>query len=178
FEHAPDGRLPHGFLYQRYDNPTQRDAEQVLAALDGAARALPFRTGMAAGAPALQALPPGSQVLLCDDSYSSFRVLAAQQFPRWGLTHTIVDVTDLDAVRAAMRADTALLWAETPSNPLLKVSGIAALADIAHAGGARLLVGGTVASPVLQRPLALGAGIVLHSATKYLGGRCGLDGRV
>src|SRR5690606_7823061 len=110
FEHTPDGQLPQGFLYQRYDNPTQQETEQVLAALEGAKRALLFPTGMAAGATALQALPPGSHVLLCDDSYFSFRVLAAQQFPRWGLECTIVDFTDLDAVRAALRPNTALLW--------------------------------------------------------------------
>jgi len=178
FEHAPDGRLPHGFLYQRYDNPTQQQAEQALAALEGARRALLFPTGMAAGATALQALPPGGHVLLCDDSYFSFRALAARQFPRWGLTHTIVDFTDLDAVRAALRPDTVLLWAETPSNPLLKVSDIAALADIAHGADARLLVDGTFASPVLQQPLALGADIVLHSATKYLGGHGDVMGGV
>ena len=178
FEHSPDGRLPQGFLYQRYDNPTQQDTERALAALDGAARALLFPTGMAAGATALQALPPGSHVLLCDDSYFSFRTLAVEQFRRWGLTCTIVDFTDLDAVRAALRPETALLWAETPSNPLLKVSDIAALADIAHAAGARLLVDGTFASPVLQQPLALGADIVLHSATKYLGGHGDVMGGV
>src|SRR5690606_10129220 len=145
FEHTPDGQLPQGFLYQRYDNPTQQEPEQALAALDDAARALLFPTGMAAGATALQALPPGSHVLLCDDSYFSFRALAAQQFPRWGLECTIVDFTDLDAVRAAMRPQTALLWAETPSNPLLKVTDIAALAAIAHEAGARLLVDSTFA---------------------------------
>ncbi len=178
FEHTPDGQLPHGFLYQRYDNPTQQETEQVLAALDGAARALLFPTGMAAGATALQALPAGGHVLLCDDSYFSFRALAAQQFPRWGLECTIVDFTDLAAVRAALRPDTVLLWAETPSNPLLKVSDIAALARIAHGAGARLLVDSTFAPAVIQQPLALGADIVLHSATKYLGGHGDVMGGV
>ncbi|KAF1701424.1 trans-sulfuration enzyme family protein [Pseudoxanthomonas suwonensis] len=178
FEHTPDGQLPQGFLYQRYDNPTQQETEQVLAALEGAKRALLFPTGMAAGATALQALPPGSHVLLCDDSYFTFRVLAAQQFPRWGLECTIVDFTDLDAVRAALRPNTALLWAESPSNPLLKVSDIAALADIAHEAGARLLVDSTFAPAVIQQPLALGADIVLHSATKYLGGHGDVMGGV
>jgi len=178
FEHTPDGRLPHGFLYQRYDNPTQLETEQVLAALEGARRALLFPTGMAAGATALQALPPGSHVLLCDDSYFSFRTLAAEQFPRWGLECSIVDFTDLDAVRAALRPNTALLWAETPSNPRLKVCDIAALAAIAHGAGARLLVDGTFAPPVIQQPLALGADIVLHSATKYLGGHGDVMGGV
>jgi len=178
FEHTPDGQLPQGYLYQRYDNPTQQDTEQVLAALDGAARALLFPTGMAAGATALQALPAGSHVLLCDDSYFSFRVLAMQQFPRWGLEYSLVDFTDPDAVRAAMRPQTRLLWGETPSNPLLKVCDIAALADIAHAGGAQLLIDGTFAPPVLQQPLSLGADIVLHSATKYLGGHGDVMGGV
>jgi len=178
FEHTPDGQLPHGFLYQRYDNPTQQGTEQAVAALDGAQRALLFPTGMAAGATALQALPAGSHVLLCDDSYFSFRAIAASQFPRWGLGYSLVDFTDLDAVRAALRPQTALLWAETPSNPLLKVSDIAALAAIAHEAGARLLVDGTFAPPVLQQPLALGADIVLHSATKYLGGHGDVMGGV
>lgn len=178
FAHTPDGQLPHGYLYQRYDNPTQQQAEQVLATLDGAARALLFPTGMAAGASALQTLPSGSHVLLCDDSYFSFRALAQTQFPRWGLTCTLVDFTDLDAVRAALRPQTRLLWAETPSNPLLKVCDIMALAQIAHESDARLLVDGTFASPVLQQPLALGADIVLHSATKYLGGHGDVMGGV
>ncbi|MBO9717985.1 MAG: aminotransferase class V-fold PLP-dependent enzyme [Pseudoxanthomonas sp.] len=160
FEHTPDAQLPHGYLYQRYDNPTQHETEVALAALDGAARALLFPTGMAAGATALQALPRGSHV------------------PRWGLEYSLADFTDADAVRAALRPDTALLWAETPSNPLLKVSDIAALAQIAHAAGARLLVDGTFAPPVLQQPLALGADIVLHSATKYLGGHGDVMGGV
>lgn len=178
FEHTPDGQLPQGWLYQRYDNPTQQETEQALAALDGAARALLFPTGMAAGAAALQALPAGSHVVLCDDSYFSFRALAAQQFPRWGLTWSLADFSDADAVRAALRPETRLLWAETPSNPLLKVCDIAALADVAHAAGAQLLVDGTFAPPVLQQPLALGADIVLHSATKYLGGHGDVMGGV
>ena len=131
FEHTADAQLPHGFLYQRYDNPTQQETERVLATLDGAARCLLYPTGMAAGATALQALPAGSHVLLCDDSYFSFRVIAHDWFPRWGLDCTIVDFTDLDAVRAAMRPETALLWAETPSNPLLKVSDIATIVTVA-----------------------------------------------
>lgn len=178
FEHMPDGQLPQGWLYQRYDNPTQQETEQALAALDGAARALLFPTGMAAGATALQALPPGSHVVLCDDSYFSFRALAAQQFPRWGLTWSLADFSDPDAVRAALRPETRLLWAETPSNPLLKVCDIDALAGIAHDAGAQLLVDGTFAPPVLQQPLALGADIVLHSATKYLGGHGDVMGGV
>ncbi|MEL1266094.1 PLP-dependent aspartate aminotransferase family protein [Pseudoxanthomonas putridarboris] len=170
FEHTPDARTPLGYLYQRYDNPNQRQVEEALAALDGAARALFFATGMAAGTAAMQALPPGSELLIAGDTYFGYRAISEKWLPRWGVRHRVVDMTDLDAVRAAITADTRLLWAETPSNPLLKVCDIVALADIAHAAGARLLVDGTFATPVLQQPLALGADIVLHSATKYLNG--------
>ena len=178
FQHTPDAQLPHGFLYQRYDNPTQRETEAALATLDGAARTLLFPTGMAAASVALQSLPAGSHVLLCDDSYFSIRVIARDWLPRWGMSATVVDFTDLDAVRAALRPDTRLLWAETPSNPLLKVNDIAALAAIAHVAGARLLVDSTFAPPTLQRPLALGADVVMQSATKYLGGHGDVMGGV
>lgn len=178
FEHTPDGQLPHGYLYQRYDNPTQRQLEQLLATLDGGARALLFSTGMAAGTAVLHALPPGSHVLMPDDGYFGYRALAQWQLARWNLAFSVVDMTDLDAVRAAVRPQTRLVWAETPSNPLLKVSDISALAGIAHDAGAQLLVDGTFAPPVIQRPLALGADIVLHSATKYLGGHGDVMGGV
>jgi cystathionine gamma-synthase len=178
FEHAPDGSLPHGLLYQRDDNPTQQRLETALAALDGAGRALFFSTGMAAVSAVLQALPAGGHVLFQDDLYHGVRELALQWLPRWGLSASFVDCGNLDAVRAALRADTCLLWAETPSNPLLRVADLAALADLAHARGARLLVDGTFATPALQQPLALGADVVLHSATKYLGGHSDVMGGV
>lgn len=170
FEHTPDAQTPKGFLYQRYDNPTQQELERMLATLDGGARALFFPTGMAAGAAVMHALAPGAHVLMSDDVYFTYRSLAETQFERWSLSHAIVDMTDIGAVRAALRPETRLLWAESPSNPLLKIADIAALAALAHAHGAQLLVDGTFATPVLQQPLALGADIVLHSATKYLGG--------
>lgn len=170
FEHTPDCQIPHGFLYQRYDNPNQQQLEQAVSTLEGAARSLLFPTGMAAGVVAAQVLPAGSHVVLAQDAYFGYHAVAMQHFERWNLTWTVVDATDLDAVRAAMRPQTRLIWAETPSNPLLKVADIAALAEIAHNGGARLLIDGTFAPPVMQQPLALGADIVLHSATKFLGG--------
>ena len=175
FEHAPDNSST-GFTYQREDNPTQARLESALAALDGGARALFFATGMAAGAAALQALPPGSHVLFQDDLYHGYRSLARDYLPRWGLSASTVDTTDADAVRAALRPETRLVWAESPSNPLLKIVDIAAIAGIAHAAGAQLLVDGIFAPPCVQQPLELGADIVLHSATKYLGGHSDVMG--
>ena len=176
FEHAPDGTLPHGLLYQRYDNPTQQRLQEALAALEGGERALFFATGMAAGAALLQSLPRRAHVLMQEDIYHGYRVLAQEYFPRWGCTFSVVDTTHPEAVRAACRGNTALLWIESPSNPLLKVVDIAAMAEIAHADGARLMVDGTFATPYLQSPLSLGADIVLHSTTKYLGGHSDVMG--
>lgn len=178
FEHAPDGGLPHGLIYQRYDNPTQQRLEAALAALDGARRSLFFATGMAAAAALLQALPAGSHVVFQDDLYHGIRALAQREFPRWGLAADFVDATDPDAVRAALRPDTACVWVESPSNPLMQIVDIATIAELAHAHGARLVVDGTFATPALQQPLALGADVVLHSATKYLGGHSDVMGGV
>ena len=174
FEHAPDGSLPHGLVYQRTDNPTQQRFEQALAALEHGTRALFFGSGMAAGTALLQSLPAGSHVLFPDDAYHGFRALALQYFARWSLRCDFADLSNHDAARAALTPRTVLLWAETPSNPLLKISDIAALAELAHARGARLLVDNTFATPVLQQPLTLGADIVLHSVTKYIGGHSDL----
>lgn len=170
FEHGPEFVPGQGYLYQRYTNPTQDRLEEALAALDGGAAALAFASGMAAGTAVLQALPPGSHVLMADDTYFAFRRLAELQFAQWQLQWSVVDMADPVAVRAALRPNTALLWAETPSNPLIKISDVALLAGIAHAHGARLLVDATFATPILLRPIELGADIVLHSTTKYFGG--------
>jgi len=170
FEHGAEYVPGSGYLYQRYTNPTQDRLEEALAALDGGAAALAYASGMAAGTGVLQALPPGSHVLMADDTYFAFRRLAALQFAQWQLEWSLVDMADLDAVRAAIRPNTVLLWAETPSNPLIKISDVAALAEIAHAHGARLVVDATFATPVLLQPIALGADVVLHSTTKYFGG--------
>ncbi len=174
FEHAPDGSLPHGLVYQRTDHPTQQRFERALAALEQGTRALFFGSGMAAGTALLQCLPPGSHVLFPDDAYHGFRALALQYFARWNLRCDFADLSNLDAARAALTPRTALVWAESPSNPLLKISDVAALAELAHARGARLLVDNTFATPVLQQPLTLGADIVLHSVTKYIGGHSDL----
>ncbi len=176
FEHAPDGTPRAGFEYQRGNNPTQARLETALASLDGGADALFLASGIAAGTALLHGLPAGSHVLMQDDVYHGFRTVAREYAPRWSLTVSSVDMTDLDAVRAALRPQTRLLWAEAPSNPLLKVADIAALSVLARGSGARLVVDSTFATPALQRPLELGADVVLHSATKFMGGHSDVMG--
>ena len=176
FERSDQGEPSRGFSYVRDGNPTQARLEEALAAIDGAEAALVFGSGMAAGAALLQALPHGAHVLLPDDCYYGFIELANGHFERWGLTFDVVAMEDPDAVRAAMRNETKVLWAESPSNPLLKVVDLRALAGIAHEHGARLVVDGTFATPALQRPIELGADVVLHSTTKYLGGHTDVQG--
>src|SRR5262245_14106856 len=176
FQHGPQGERPHGYIYAREGNPTQTRLESALAAMEGGAAALAFSSGLAAGAAYLQGLPRGAHVLFHDDIYYDFRTIAAEFFPRWGIEATAADMSDLERVRAAIRKDTRLLWTETPSNPLMKIVDLAALARIAREAGARLIVDGTFATPALQRPLELGAHAVLHSATKYLGGHSDVQG--
>jgi cystathionine gamma-synthase len=176
FERDAQGEPLRGFSYVRDANPTQVRLEEALAAIDSAAGALFFGSGMAAGAALLQALPRGSHVLLPDDAYYGYRVLAEEFFEQWGLAWDAVAMEDAGAVRAAMRDETRVVWAESPSNPLMKVVDLAALAEVAHARGALLLADGTFATPVLQRPIELGADVVLHSNTKYMGGHSDVQG--
>ena len=171
FERPPSGDYGDGFVYARWGNPTRKLFERTLADLEAdGAEAAAFASGMAAVTAVFQSLRPGDHVLLPDDVYHEVRRILRTTFSAWGLTFSEVDQTDLDAVHNAIRPETRLVWAETPSNPLLKITDIAALADVAHDGGALLLVDGTWTTPLLQRPLDLGADLVLHSATKYLGG--------
>jgi cystathionine gamma-synthase len=176
FARDSDGTPLGGHTYIRESNPNQEQLEAALAPLEGGETALVFASGMAAGIALFQALPPGSHVLLPDDAYYGFRVAAQEVFPNWGLTADRVDMADLGALAAAVRPETRLVWIETPSNPLLKVVDVAAAAGIAHAAGALAVVDNTFASPALQRPLALGADVVHHSTTKYLGGHSDVMG--
>ena len=176
FEHGPAGERPRGFMYIRNGNPTQARLEAALAALEEGEAALAFASGVAAGAALLQTLPAGSRVLFPDDIYYVFREMALEFLPRLGIEGSFVDMQDLDAVRAALRPGTRVLWAESPSNPLLKVVDLQALARLARDAGALTLVDNTFATPVLQRPLALGADAVLHSTTKYFGGHSDVQG--
>ncbi|HEX8169809.1 MAG TPA: aminotransferase class I/II-fold pyridoxal phosphate-dependent enzyme [Thermoanaerobaculia bacterium] len=176
YERSVEGAPSRGYSYVRDGNPTQSQLEEALAAIDSAACALAFASGMAAGAALLQALPRGAHVILPDDCYYGYRALADEHFERWGLTFDAVAMDDLDAVRAALRDETKVIWAESPSNPLMKVVDLAALAALAHERGALLVTDGTFASPALQRPIELGADVVLHSTTKYLGGHSDVQG--
>lgn len=170
FRHGPAGERLAGYEYQREGNPTNDRLREALQALEGGASALTFASGMAAITTLLESLPAGSRVLFPDDCYSGLRMLFSEFLPERGLVVETIDMADLDAVRAACAAPLAMLWIETPSNPLLKVCDIAALAALGHAAGARVVVDNTFATPLLQRPLALGADIVMHSTTKYFGG--------
>jgi cystathionine gamma-synthase len=170
FERAPDGSFPSGYLYSRSANPNRRALEECLARLEGGAAALAFASGSAATMSVFQALAPGDHVLAPDDAYYGTGHLLRETFGPWGLTASFVDMTDLSAVAAALRPETRLVWAETPSNPLVRITDLRAVADLAHQAGALFACDNTWATPVLQRPLALGADLVMHSTTKYLGG--------
>ncbi len=176
YQHAADGLRPDGLLYQRRDNPVQRRLEAALAALDGAARALFFGSGVSAATALLHGLPAGSRIVVQNDLYAGLRIQMQRYAERWQLVIEPCDLVDLDAAARALSQPTNLVWAESPSNPLLRVVDLARLARLAHAAGARLLVDGTFATPVLQRPIVLGADIVLHSATKYMGGHSDVMG--
>jgi len=171
FLRDPDNRYRAGYVYGRPDNATVQQAEAVIAALEGAQAAMLFGAGMAAATSAVLALEPPAHVVAPRVMYWAFRKWLVEQAPRFGVETTLVDMGDLDAVRAAViPGKTRLVWVETPGNPLWNITDIAAVAEIAHAAGALLAVDSTVATPVFTRPLALGADIVMHSATKYLNG--------
>ena len=170
FERAPDGSLPHGYLYSRDANPNRVALERVLAALEGGPVAAAFASGQAATMAVFQALAPGDHVVLPSSVYYGTKKLMDQVFVRWGLTSTSVDMRDAENVAGALRPETRLVWVETPSNPLLAVADIARIAGLAHDAGARCAVDNTWATPVGQQPIALGADLVMHSTTKYLGG--------
>ncbi|MEM1097129.1 MAG: aminotransferase class I/II-fold pyridoxal phosphate-dependent enzyme [Bacteroidota bacterium] len=176
FERAPDGSFPHGFVYSRAENPTRQHLEHTLADLDGGAAAFAFSSGMAGAMAVLQTLRPGDHVVLADDGYFAVRKLIDETFTAWGLTYDRVDLTDVTALEAACRAETQLVWAETPSNPMLKITNLEAVAEVTHAHGAQLVVDSTWATPLLVQPLALGADIVVHSLTKYMAGHSDLIG--
>ena len=170
FRHGPAGERIVGYEYQREGNPTNDRLREALAALEGGEDAVTFASGMAAISTLLECLPNGARILIPDDCYTGLRMFCAEYLPERGIEAVTVDMSDLEAVRAACNLHTALVWIETPSNPRMKVSDIAALVEIAHAAGALTVVDNTFATPLLQRPLMLGADIVMHSTTKYFGG--------
>ena len=171
FIRDPDNQYRSGYSYARPDNATVREAEAILAMLEGAPSALLFGSGMSAATAVFLALSPGDHVLAPRVMYWALRNWLLTDATHWGLDVEIVDTDDLDAVRAAIRPErTKLVWLETPANPLWTITDISAVANIAHAAGARVAVDSTCATPLLTQPLALGADLVMHSATKYLNG--------
>jgi len=165
-----------GYEYSRTGNPTRTALEACLAALEGADFGLAFASGMAAIDILLRLVRPGQHVLLGDDVYGGTYRLFDQVLRDYSLSFSVADMTDLEAVSAAMRPETRLVWVETPTNPLLKIADIAAISEVAHQAGAQVAVDNTFASPYLQQPLALGADYVVHSTTKYLGGHSDVVG--
>ena len=170
FKHGPAAERIAGYEYQREGNPTNDRLRAAIAALEGAEEALTFASGMAAATTLLESIPAGARIVLPDDCYAGVRMLASEFLPERGVSVQCVDMADLAAVEAACASGIDLLWVETPSNPLMKLSDIAALATLARTHDALLVCDNTFASPVLQQPLALGADIVMHSTTKYFGG--------
>ncbi len=159
-----------GFEYARTDNPTRSALQEAIASLEGGSWGLSYASGLAATQNLLYLLRPGDHILLSDDTYGGTYRLVARIIANYGIEFSLCNMSDPAAVKAGIRPNTRLVWAETPTNPYLKIVDIEAVAGIAHAAGARLVVDNTFASPYLQRPLELGADFVLHSATKYLGG--------
>ncbi|MFI8851355.1 cystathionine gamma-synthase [Streptomyces sp. 891-h] len=171
------GALRGGYEYSRSANPTRTALEENLAALEGGRRGLAFASGLAAEDCLLRTLlTPGDHVVIPDDAYGGTFRLFARVAERWGVQWSVADSSDPAAVRAVMRERTKAVWVETPSNPLLGITDIAAVAQVAHEAGARLVVDNTFASPYLQQPLALGADVVVHSTTKYMGGHSDVVG--
>ena len=171
------GGLRGGFEYARTGNPTRAALEAVLAAVEEGRFGRAFSSGMAATDCALRAvLRPGDHIVIPDDAYGGTFRLIDKVFRQWGVEHTTVHLADLDAVRAAITERTRMIWVETPTNPLLSIADIAAIAEIGHGAGLTVLVDNTFASPALQQPLTLGADIVLHSTTKYIGGHSDVVG--
>ncbi|WP_328330646.1 MULTISPECIES: cystathionine gamma-synthase [unclassified Streptomyces] len=171
------GGLRGGYEYSRSGNPTRTALEENLAALEGGRRGLAFASGLAAEDCLLRTLlTPGDHVVIPNDAYGGTFRLFAKVVSRWGVEWSVADTTDPAAVRAAMTPRTKVIWVETPSNPLLGITDIAAVADVARTAGVKLVVDNTFASPYLQQPLALGADVVVHSMTKYMGGHSDVVG--
>ena len=176
YEREEDGSYPEGFVYTRSENPNRNALETALAALEGGTSCAAFASGMAAISAVLQLLKSGDHVLISDDLYHGTRHIANGIMSRWGMEASYVDMTDIDLVATKFQDNTKLVWLETPSNPLLKIIDIEALSKLSHDKGSLVAVDATWTTPVVQRPLDLGADIVMHSTTKYLGGHSDILG--
>ncbi|MGA5819085.1 cystathionine gamma-synthase [Kitasatospora sp. NPDC094028] len=171
------GGLRGGYEYSRSANPTRTALEECLAALEGGSRGLAFASGLAAEDTLLRTiLKPGDHIVIPNDAYGGTFRLFAKVLTRWGVEFSVANTQNLDDVRAALRPNTRAVWVETPSNPLLGITDLAGLAEVAHGAGALLVVDNTFASPYLQQPISLGADAVVHSTTKYMGGHSDVVG--
>ncbi|MFI8082422.1 cystathionine gamma-synthase [Kitasatospora sp. NPDC086009] len=171
------GGLRGGYEYSRSANPTRTALEECLAALEGGSRGLAFASGLAAEDTLLRTiLKPGDHIVIPNDAYGGTFRLFAKVLTRWGVEFSVANFQDLATVREALRPNTRAVWVETPSNPLLGITDLTALAEVAHGAGALLVVDNTFASPYLQQPIALGADAVVHSTTKYMGGHSDVVG--
>jgi cystathionine gamma-synthase len=170
FERDPDGEFSREYAYIRAATPNRDSLETCITALEGGDETISFGSGMAASLAVFQSLAPKDHVLLHRDVYYGVRELMEGFFAKWGLTHTFVDMRDTEEVRHACTPATKMFWVETPTNPLIEVVDIAAVAETARAAGALLVCENTFATPVLQHPFELGADIIVHSLTKYLSG--------
>jgi len=176
FERDPDGRYPRGHLYSRNSNPNREALERCMAALEGGQGGAAFGSGTAATMAVFQALAPDDHVIAPHDVYHGTIRLLREHMNTWGLATTFVDMTNASEVEGALRPSTKLVWVETPSNPMLRVTDVARIAALAHGAGAAVVCDNTFATPVLQTPFALGADLVVHSTTKYLGGHSDVMG--
>jgi cystathionine gamma-synthase len=178
FERQADGSYPQGYNYIRDNNPNREALEQCLSNLEGGAAAVAFSSGSAATMSVFQALQPGSHVIAPLDAYSGTRALLREILEPWNLAISFVDMTDITAVEQAIQPNTQLIWVETPSNPMLKITDVEKIAAIAHQANARCICDNTWMTPIGQRPLEMGADLVVHSMTKYLGGHSDVMGGV
>ncbi len=178
FEREPDGSFPRGHIYSRSSAPNRAALEACLIALEGGVGAVAFSSASAATAAVFQSLAPGDHVVAPMDAYYGTGKLLREVYAGWGLATTFVDMTDLGAVEKAVRPTTKLVWAESPSNPLWKVSDLARIGAIARAAGAHYVVDNTTATPILSSPFKLGADLIVHATTKYLGGHSDVLGGI
>lgn len=178
YERDPDGEFSRGFKYARDLNPTRKALETAMAVVEGGTAALAFASGQAASTAVFQSLSPGDHVILPESAYYGTPKLVNELFVPWGLAADAVPMQDLESVRRALRDETRLVWIETPSNPLLTITDIAAVVALARQAGARVVVDNTWATPVGQRPLELGADLAMHASTKYLGGHSDVLGGI
>jgi len=178
FERSPDGEYPLGFSYSRENNPNRSALETCLASLEGGKEALCYSSGLAVATALVQGLEPGDHIIAPDDVYWGLRRVIGEVFGKWGLETSYVDMTSIDDFHAALRPNTRLVWLETPSNPLMKITDLTAIAALSRQAGPNVLTvcDGTFATPILQRPLECGIDMVVHSTTKYIGGHSDVVG--